>query len=134
MTMYVRPLIDPLLWYPFFQSGNSGFFRAAPDWLPPWKEKCPATSSDGEKAPASFQPETWLSTFHLNLSVFLTHQQECCKSLWVNEFYKITERMIFSGRLERGIKKMAALFFTFPRHSEPHFKLKTSEFRCKMKF
>ena len=34
MTMYVRPLIDPLPWYPFFQSGNSGFCRAAPDWLP----------------------------------------------------------------------------------------------------
>ena len=41
----------------------------------------------------------------LNLSVFLTHWQKCCKILWVNEFYKIIARMIFSGRLKGGQKK-----------------------------
>ena len=29
---------------------------------------------------------------------------------------------------------MAAGFFIFPRHSEAHFELKTSEFCCEMKF
>ena len=31
-------------------------------------------------------------------------------------------------------KKMAEKNFIFPRHSEMHFELKTSEFRCEMKF
>ena len=31
-------------------------------------------------------------------------------------------------------KKMAAGFFIFPRHSELHFELENSEFRCEIKF
>ena len=31
-------------------------------------------------------------------------------------------------------KKMAARFFSLTRYSETHFELKTSEFRCEMKF
>ena len=32
-------------------------------------------------------------------------QQQYCKNLLVNEFYKITARMIFSGGLKGGAKK-----------------------------
>ena len=39
----------------------------------------------------------------------------------------------FCPRVEKT-KKMAAGFFIFTRHSEWHFELKTSEFRCEMKF
>ena len=66
--------------------------------------------------------------------VFLTYQQECCKILWTKEFYKIIARMIFSARLKGEQKKWRLENFTFPRHSEPHFELKTLEFRCEMKF
>jgi hypothetical protein len=31
-------------------------------------------------------------------------------------------------------KKMAAGFFSLPRHSEPLFEAKNSEFRCEIKF
>ena len=36
----------------------------------------------------------------------------------------------FLARLE----KMVSVFLSSPRHSEWHFKLKTSEFRCEMNF
>ena len=40
----------------------------------------------------------------------------------------------FFSKIKRGIKKMAAGFFISTRHSEPHFELETSEFRCEMNF
>jgi hypothetical protein len=41
--------------------------------------------------------------------------------------------VIFCSPLGKKTKKMAAHFFITTRHSETHFELKNSEFRCEIK-
>ena len=63
------------------------------------------------------------------LRVFLTHWQKCCKSLWVNEFYKIIAMMIFSARLKGGQKKWRRGGDSNPRYGYPYDGLANRCFR-----
>ena len=58
--------------------------------------------------------------------------QKYCKFLWVNEFYKIIARVIFSGRLERRQKKWRLESLTPPSILKCFLRLKLQNFAVKL--